>query len=114
MRKGALVPRPTTEVVRLMIHDDGANGVYLFGFDTLQDTAGQWDECYETVEEAEAAAAHQYHVGPGSWQPLPDIAEHCQQDWIAPVRVQGRAEGSPQWGQFERLIAGHWVAFRPE
>lgn len=115
MRKGALVPQPTTKVVRLLLHDDGENGVYLFSFDRLEDgDSCSGDEWYETVADAECVAQQKYHVAPESWQPLPAVVEHCQQDWIAPVRIKGREEGNPQWGKLERLVDGHWVDFQAE
>ncbi|MCB2380525.1 hypothetical protein LGH70_23225 [Hymenobacter sp. BT635] len=88
MRKLAQVPQPASVVVRLIMHDDGANGVYLFMFDKLEDGPSSGDEWFETV--AEAAAADKYHVTAADWQPIPDPLEHCQQDWIALVRVKGR------------------------
>ncbi|UOQ54086.1 hypothetical protein [Hymenobacter cellulosivorans] len=114
MRKGAQVPQPTTEVVRLMIHDDSASGVYLFGFASLQDGENLWDEWYETVADAESMVQQKYSVAPSDWYPLPDVVEHCQQNWIAPVRIKGQAEGNPQWGSREKLVDGRWVDFRPE
>ena len=41
---------------------------------------------------------------------IPDPEPGCQEDWIAPVRVRGRAEGRPEWGVFERYENGAWVA----
>jgi hypothetical protein len=113
MRQIAQVPQPTTHVVRLMIHDCDA-GVYLFGFDTLEDSGGLWDQWHETTAAAQAAAQAEYRVAPTDWQPIPDLLEYCQQDWIAPVRIKGRATGQPQWGQLETLVNNEWVDFHPE
>lgn len=96
-----------------MIHDCDA-GVYLFGFDTLEDSGGRWDQWFESVADAEQAAHDEYGVAAADWQPIPDPLEHCQQDWIAPVRVKGRATGQPQFGHFEKLVNHEWVDFHPE
>ncbi|MCC3156124.1 hypothetical protein LJ737_02690 [Hymenobacter sp. 15J16-1T3B] len=113
MRQIARVPQPTSDAVRLMIHD-GADGVYLFGFDTLEDAGGRWDQWYETVAAAEEVAHAEYGVAPADWQAIADPLEHCQQDWIAPVRIKGCAEGQPQQGHFETLVNNEWVDFHPE
>lgn len=113
MRQIARVPQPRSNVVRLMIHDC-AKGVYLFGFDTPDDGGTLWDAWHETVAAAEAAALDEYGVATADWQPIPDPLEHCQQDWIAPVRVKGRADGQPQFGHFEKLVNHEWVDFHPE
>lgn len=113
MRQIAQVPQPTTQVVRLMIHDCDA-GVYLFGFDTLEDSGTLWDSWFESVADAEFVAQQEYGVVPGSWQRIPNPLEHCQQDRIAPVRVKGRETGQPQWGHLEKLVNNEWVDFHPE
>ncbi|GAB3826611.1 hypothetical protein [Hymenobacter jeollabukensis] len=113
MRQIARVPQPASHVVRLMIHDCD-DGVYLFGFDTLTDGRGLWDQRHETVAAAEAAAQREYGVAPGSWQPIADLQAHCQQDWIAPVRTKGSPEGQPQYGRLETLVNNEWVDFHPE
>ncbi|MCR5887512.1 hypothetical protein LRS06_06890 [Hymenobacter sp. J193] len=102
-----------TEVVRLMIHDDAESGVYLFAYNTLKDASSVSDEWFETVAMAEEAAEEKYKVASNSWNPLPDLHEHCQSDWIEPVRVKGRVEGQPQWGHFEKLVNNKWVDLLP-
>ena len=113
MRQIAQVPQPTPDAVRLMIHDCEA-GVCLFGFDTLEDSKGRWDQWLESVAAAEKVARDEYGVAAADWQTIPDPLEHCQQDWIAPVRVKGRIDGQPQFGHFETLINHEWVDFHPE
>ncbi len=100
-------------VKRLMIHET-EGGVYLFGFDRMSDGGGIWDEWYETVADAKEAAQASYQVVAESWRQIADIHEHCQQDWIQPVRVKGRNSGRPDWGKLERLVNNEWVEFDPE
>ncbi|RAK63223.1 hypothetical protein [Hymenobacter edaphi] len=113
MRQIARVPRPTINIVRLMIYHDGV-GAYLFGFDTLVDAGCRWDEWYETAEDAQGAAEHNYGVGPADWQPIPDPLPHCYETCIAPVRPKGSPDGNPQHGRLETLVNNEWVDFHPE
>ncbi len=113
MRKTAQLRSPKTEVVRLMLHAT-ENGVYLFGYDRLDDTECLWDLWYETVADAEATTLAEYDVAATDWVVISNPLEHCQQDWIAPVRIEGRAEGSPQWGSYEKLVDGQWIPFNSQ
>lgn len=97
-------------MVRLMLYED-VQGAYLFGYKTLADAGCQWDTWFETVAAAEEAAFEEYGVSPADWHPIPEPLPHCQHDWIAPVRVQGRSEDKPQWGSFEKLVDEQWLPF---
>jgi len=101
------------DIKRLMIHET-ENGVYLFGFNRVSDGNCMWDEWYETVADAKEAGQAAYEVIADSWTQIPDPCEHCQQDWIQPVRVKGRDIGCPEWGKLERLTNNQWVEFDPE
>lgn len=91
MRKCAIIPQPASALKRLMIHE-AEDGVYLFGFDTLEDSSCSWDEWHESVFEAEAAG-ERHGVAPGDWRIIPDPLPGCQQDWIAPVRLGKLSDG---------------------
>ncbi len=108
------VTAPNEEKVkRLMIHEDEC-GTYLFGFDRLRDGGGMWDEWYESVADAKSVAQENYQVSPDNWTQIEDPCEHCQQDWIQPVRVKSRNLGQLEWGKIEHLVNGIWVEFDPE
>ncbi|RPD49337.1 hypothetical protein DNI29_00605 [Hymenobacter sediminis] len=111
MRKVALLQQPVAEVVRLMIYEE-EQGVYLFGYNTVADAGCAWDHWFQTVADAEEAALEEYGVPVTDWQPIVDPLPGCQHDWIAPVRVQGRSEGNPQWSCLEKLVDGQWLPFR--
>jgi biofilm protein TabA len=100
-------------VKRLMIHET-EGGVYLFGFNRVADGGCKWDEWYETVADAKEAAEAAYQLVAEAWAQIADPCEHCQQDWIQPVRVKGRGNDRPEWGRLERLIDNQWVEFDPE
>ena len=101
------------EVRRLMIYED-EHGVYLFGFNRVSDGGGLFDEWYETIADAKAAAYEGYQVALNAWTHIDDPIEHCQHDWIQPVRIKGRDIGKPEWGKAERLVNGQWETFDPK
>lgn len=45
------------------------------------------------------------------WIDLDDPLPHCQHDAFIPLRVKGRDTGSSEWGYFETLKDGKWVAY---
>ncbi len=94
--------------IRQVIIDQSADGVYLFPCTSLDDGFVIGDEWYENLEDAELACLAEYGIGHADWQTIPDPLEHCQQDWIEPVRVIGRDQGKPQWGRLEQLVEGRW------
>jgi biofilm protein TabA len=99
-----------SKIKRLMIHDS-EDGVYLFEYDSLDDGSSLGDHWFEDLKMAFESCSEDYGVDRDAWEEIPDPLEHCQQDWIEPVRVVGRQDGSPQWGRFEKLIEGEWVEF---
>ncbi len=91
-----------------MIHDC-EDGVYLFEYEIIDDGPSSGDYWFEKLEMAFESCKENYGIDRDDWEPIPDPNEHCQQDWIEPVRVVGRSTGNPQWGRFERLVDGKWV-----
>lgn len=107
MRRLAAVPSDP-EVARLILHSND-DGVYVFPCATVRDGSGLGDYWFQSVEDAEAACWELYGVGAESWTEIDDPLPGCQQDWVDPVRIVGRADGSPQWGRLERFEDGTWV-----
>ena len=100
-------------VLRLMIHET-EYGVYLFGFNRIPDGGTMWDQWYESLNDAKEIAQEKYQLMPEAWVQLDEPYEHCQQDWIQPVRLKGRNLGQPEWGKLEHLVSGRWLDFDPE
>jgi hypothetical protein len=96
-----------SEIKRLMIHDC-KDGVYLFIFEMEEDGSCSADYFFETLDEAIASSEKDYGVTRSEWTEIEDPQEYCQQDWISPVRIQGRETGSPQWGKLEISDNGKW------
>ena len=88
---------------------DSADGVYVFGYDCLQDTASVWDYLQDTIEDAEVFCTDEYHLDSNNWILIADPLVNCQDDFIMPTRVKGKERGNPEWGHFQTLIAGHWL-----
>jgi hypothetical protein len=105
---------PNAEGIKRLMILETEGGVYLFGFNRVPDSGGMWDEWYETVADAKEAGQEAYQVVAEVWTQIDDPCEHCQQDWIQPVRVKGRDTGRPEWGKLERLVNNQWVEFDPE
>ena len=103
----AFVRQPVSDIKRIMIYDTG-NGVYLFGYNTLNDSSACWDQWHENIQEARAVALEKYGIFSADWEIISEPLDNCQHDWIAPVRVKGRLEGKPEWGHLEKLINGQW------
>jgi hypothetical protein len=109
MRKIARVKKRDTGAVWLIVYarEDGA---YVFPLESELDGSSGHDDWFETLAEADDAASDIYGIDESDWIGLADPALGLQQDWVAPVRVRGRDAGAPEWGCFERLVNGEWVA----
>ena len=108
MRKIASVTVPNTNAVRLMLYDTGKDGVYVFGYNSEKDSSCSWDCHYNDLEDAYEMGI-EYGIQKEDWIEIAAPLEHCQEDWMQPVRVIGRSNGSPQWGKYEQLIDGQWI-----
>ena len=111
MRRVAIVPRTDLETKRVILHDTGRSGTFLYLCRSIEDTGGYADEWYESAAHATAACSDRFGIQEEMWNDVPDPEPGCQHDWIAPVRVRGRVEGKPQWGEFERREGDRWVPF---
>lgn len=107
MRKLAFI-NIIDEIRKLMIYQSN-EGVFLFGYDCLQDTSSKWDNWFMTVEEAEEYCQDVYKVDNDKWISISDPFENCQHDFIIPTRVKGRGTGKPEYGKLQTLINNKWV-----
>lgn len=107
MRLISDIDSPRGDVVRLMIYQSD-EGIYLFGYTSLEDSSAAWDYHFEELEDA-LESAEDYGVTKSQWTEIPEPLPNCQHDWIAPVRVKGSNLGTPQWGKLEKLENGEWI-----
>jgi hypothetical protein len=112
MRKIATVTN-NPQVNRVMLCNSEF-GCYVFLYDRMDDGPGFADYLLDSITIAEEMCAEEYGVTAEDWTEIPDTHEGCQDDWIDPVRVVGRAAGNPQWCQFECLKDGEWKPINTE
>ena len=91
-----------------MIYDSD-DGVYLFGYNTMNDSSALWDNWFENIDDALKSCNEEYGIPKDDWNKIPDPLENCQHDWISPVRIKGRNIGMPEWGKLEKLENGNWI-----
>lgn len=96
------------EIRKVLIFESG-EGVYLFGYDCLQDTSSKWDNWYTTVEEAKEYCKDIYHIDNDKWIAIAEPLEFCQHDFILPTKIKGRETSKLQYGKFQTLVNGKWV-----
>ena len=116
MRKFAFLREPLQdgecgEVVKIMLCE-AEEGWYLFEYSSLDAVLCSADRCYASL--AELLEDWDPLIDERGWIPLEDALPDCQQDAFLPLRVKGRESGRPEWGKWETLRDGKWVAFRPE
>lgn len=107
MRKVAFT-KGHNSVKKVMLYDC-PDGVYVFGYDCLQDTSSISDFLHETVEDAEDFCRDEYNLESSNWVLISDPLDNCQHDFILPTRVKGKDNGNPEWGHFQILMDDRWV-----
>ena len=112
MRKIVNLTKPKDEIIRLMVYNDDDFGAYLFGYKKMDDCSSEFDELYESENEAMEACETEYGIKKTDWKEIPNPEPNCQHDWINPVRIKGREKGKPEFGKFEKLINSNWVEFK--
>lgn len=95
-------------VKKVMLYEC-SNGVYVFGYDCLQDTSSISDYLQDTVEDAENFCKDEYNINSNNWILIADPLDNCQHDFILPTRVKGKENGNPEWGHFQTLVDSRWV-----
>ena len=95
-------------VKKVMLYEC-SDGVYVFGYDCLQDTASISDYLQDTVEDAEDFCKNEYNIDSSNWILITDPIDNCQHDFILPTKVKGKENGNPEWGYFQTLIDNRWV-----
>lgn len=85
-----------------------ADGVYVFGYDCLQDAASISDYLQDTIKDAEEFCNDEYNIDSRDWILIADPLDNCQHDFIMPTKVKGKENGNPEWGHFQTLLDGRW------
>ena len=113
MRKWAYLDKPceynNQQIFKVMIYETENDGVYVFLYNSLDAQICVADEWYEHV--IEATDKWENYVKDKCWIVIDDPLPNCQDDCILPIRVKGRDIGKPEWGVYELLVDGKWVAY---
>jgi hypothetical protein len=107
MRKIAFIKIPDS-IKKLMIYET-IEGVYLFGYDCIQDTSAIWDNWHETVVDAEEYCSDVYKIDAADWIEISEPCSECQHDFIGQIRIKDRDNNDPQWGKFQAFENGKWI-----
>ena len=94
--------------IMLFEHDEKA---YLFEYSSPEAILCSSDLCYCSLEDL-------YEdwndlIDERGWIEMEDPLPNCQHDAFIPLRVKGRDIGRPEWGKYETLKDGEWVAYQP-
>lgn len=108
MRKIVNLTEPKNGIVRLMIYNN-ENETYLFGYKKFEDCGSEFDEWFESENDALESCKTEYAIEITDWKEIANPELNCQHDWINPVRVKGRENGKPEFGKFEKLVNGEWI-----
>ena len=108
MRKIVNLVIPKNGIIRLMIYDTG-NKTYLFGYKKIEDCGSEFDEWYESENEALESCKTEYGINITEWKKIENPELNCQHDWINPVRVKGLENGNPEFEKLEQLVNRKWI-----
>jgi len=97
------------DTIRKVMLYECSDGVYVFGYDCLQDTSSISDYLQDTVEDAEDFCKDEYNIDSSNWIVIADPLENCQHDFIMPTKVKGKENGNPVWGHFQTFVDNRWV-----
>lgn len=97
------------EIKRLMVCVDRDGACLLFCYDSEFDTSCIGDDWFENEQQAFDYCRNFYSAEFTDWFVVGATAPHCQDDWIAAVRIPGRETGNPQWGRLQLFMNGQWT-----
>ena len=109
MRKLARVRATTLGARWVIVHETEESGTFVFPLSSDHDGSSTDEYWFQSLGDADWFCRDEYGVRTLDWRPIGDPMPDCQQDWISPCRVPGRADGSPRWGELERPIGGEWT-----
>jgi biofilm protein TabA len=121
MRKYAILREPVPMnnygdlIKKVMLYSDKKDGTYIFLYSST-DEYGMCsaDNYYENLKFAEEEALDAYGIRDEDWIFIDDPLPNCQHDCIHPIRVKGRVDGNPIWGEYEIFNGAEWLDFIPD
>lgn len=113
MRKYAYLKKPLKcdegeYIYKIMLYQS-EEGVYLFGYCSLDAVIGSSDRFYFLLEDL----YEEWNdlIDEKGWIDIEDPLPNCQHDAFIPIRIKGRDVGKPEWGKYEVLKNGSWVEY---
>lgn len=102
MRKITFIKTPEP-IQKLMLYEY-SGGVYLFGYDCLNDTSSIWDMHYDSVIESLEYCNETFSTTDEDWIEISGPEPDCQHDFILPTKKQN-ADG----GTYQSFVDGKWI-----
>lgn len=96
-------------VYKVMLYETQRQGTFAYLYTSPEALFCSYDYHYSSLEDA----LEDWEGEVERWVELGDPLPDCQHDCPLPVRVKGRDQGAPQWGQYEILENGEWKDFTP-
>ncbi|MHB8207758.1 hypothetical protein [Mucilaginibacter sp.] len=103
MRQIAFIKNPG-KILKVMIYEY-PDGVYLFGYDCLNDTSCVWDLHYDSVEESLEYCNEAFGITGEDWIIISNPEPDCLHDFILPTK---KADSKSAY-QYQSFISGRWV-----
>ena len=91
------------KIQKLMIYEC-SEGVYLFGYDRLNDTSCIWDLYYNSLEESKEYCNETYSIDDKDWIEITDPEDDCQHDFILPTK---KSDSNSQY-KYQFFVGGQW------
>jgi hypothetical protein len=104
--------KESDEIKKLMIYES-SNGIYLFGYNDIQDKPADWDQWFINVEDAKHFCMETYKTNDANWIMINDPLDGCQHDFIVPTKTKDKEQGKPEWGHFLRRNNNTWTEYVP-
>jgi len=84
---------------------ESSEGIYLFGYDRLNDTSCVWDLHYDSVKDGLEYCNETFDIADEDWITISDPEPDCQHDFILPTK---KADSKSAY-RYQSFISGMWI-----
>ena len=114
LRKYAYLKKPlkcsnNDFVYKIMLYQQEPDEIYLFEYCSMDAVLCSSDLYYTDLSDLYDDWNNK--IDEKGWIDIEDPLPYCQHDAFLPVRIKGRNTGKPEWGKFEILKDGKWIAY---
>lgn len=95
-------------IYKILVHEK-KHETYVYLYCARDAVMCSYDHWYPDLESA--LEDWESEIDSDGWHMIDDPLPNCQNDCILPIRVKGRAENAPLWGQYEILEDGVWIPY---